>query len=222
MKIYFNNLNGIRFLLAFMVIILHTAAIKQHNGLPNYLSDAPYLYVAGEIAVSLFFTLSGFLITYYLLIEKQKTNTIQLKLFYFKRILRIWPLYFLAIILYWLIVPNLSMGTMLNDLPAQMTGRFVIFDENISWGNRIHQLSIFHSSDCCNLFRLIELNTLSGSASMEHWRGRIILHDHSTCIMESKKNRKNTVNTNCWLLFFTGCIFYCCSKSLTIKYSCLY
>ena len=51
MKIYFNNLNGIRFLLAFMVIILHTAAIKQHNGLPNYLSDAPYLYVAGEIAV---------------------------------------------------------------------------------------------------------------------------------------------------------------------------
>ena len=69
MKIYFNNLNGIRFLLAFMVIILHTAAIKQHNGLPNYLSDAPYLYVAGEIAVSLFFTLSGFLITYYLLIK---------------------------------------------------------------------------------------------------------------------------------------------------------
>jgi peptidoglycan/LPS O-acetylase OafA/YrhL len=133
MKIYFNNLNGIRFLLAFMVIILHTAAIKQHNGLPNYLSDAPYLYVAGEIAVSLFFTLSGFLITYYLLIEKQKTNTIQLRLFYFKRILRIWPLYFLAIILYWLIIPNLSMGTMLNDLPAQMTGRFVIFDENISW-----------------------------------------------------------------------------------------
>ena len=132
MKIYFNNLNGIRFLLAFMVIILHTAAIKQHNGLPNYLSDAPYLYVAGEIAVSLFFTLSGFLITYYLLIEKQKTNTIRLKLFYFKRILIIWPLYFLAIILYWLIIPNLSMGTMLNDLPAQMTGRFVIFDENIN------------------------------------------------------------------------------------------
>jgi peptidoglycan/LPS O-acetylase OafA/YrhL len=85
MKIYFNNLNGIRFLLAFMVIILHTAAIKQHNGLPNYLSDAPYLYVAGEIAVSLFFTLSGFLITYYLLIEKQKTNTIQIKAFLFQK-----------------------------------------------------------------------------------------------------------------------------------------
>ena len=85
MKTHFYNLNGIRFLLAFVVLILHTAALKQHAGLPNYLLDAPYIYVAGEIAVSLFFTLSGFLISYYLISEKQKTNTIRLKSFYSER-----------------------------------------------------------------------------------------------------------------------------------------
>jgi peptidoglycan/LPS O-acetylase OafA/YrhL len=143
MKIHFNNLNGIRFLLAFTVLILHTASIKNHNGLPNYLSVAPCIFVAGEIAVSLFFTLSGFLISFYLITEKQKTNTIRIKLFYFKRILRIWPLYFMAILLYWLIIPNLSVGGILENLPSKMTGHFIIFDKNISWDTALISYLLF-------------------------------------------------------------------------------
>jgi len=49
-------------------------------------------------AVTLFFVLSGFLITYLLLEEKTKTGTVSLKNFYLRRILRIWPLYYLIII----------------------------------------------------------------------------------------------------------------------------
>ncbi|WHF51445.1 acyltransferase [Chryseobacterium gotjawalense] len=45
----------------------------------------------------MFFVLSGFLITYLLLKEYQKTKTIKIKDFYIRRILRIWPLYYLYI-----------------------------------------------------------------------------------------------------------------------------
>ena len=56
-------------------------------------------YVLGEHGVTMFFVLSGFLITFLLLKEYKKINTIKIKEFYIRRILRIWPLYFLYIIL---------------------------------------------------------------------------------------------------------------------------
>lgn len=48
--------------------------------------------------VSIFFTLSGFLITFLLLKEKQ-LQEINIKHFYIRRILRIWPLYYLYFII---------------------------------------------------------------------------------------------------------------------------
>lgn len=54
--------------------------------------------VAGY-GVILFFVLSGFLITYLLLLEKQKFKKVELGKFYLRRILRIWPIYYLVIIL---------------------------------------------------------------------------------------------------------------------------
>ena len=49
----------------------------------------------GGNAVSVFFTLSGFLITYLLLLEKHNNHSISIRKFYMRRILRIWPLYYL-------------------------------------------------------------------------------------------------------------------------------
>ena len=49
----------------------------------------------GVFAVTIFFSLSGFLITYLLLLEKDDCGDISVKHFYIRRTLRIWPLYFL-------------------------------------------------------------------------------------------------------------------------------
>ena len=51
---------------------------------------------SGASGVDLFFALSAFLITSLLLRERQETGRISLRLFYIRRILRIWPLYFVV------------------------------------------------------------------------------------------------------------------------------
>lgn len=53
----------------------------------------------GAAGVCLFFTLSAFLITELLLREQRSTGTIHIRAFYIRRVLRIWPLYFLILVL---------------------------------------------------------------------------------------------------------------------------
>jgi peptidoglycan/LPS O-acetylase OafA/YrhL len=97
-KKYFPGLNGLRFAAAFLVIISHIEAAKHHHGYKNY-NHLPFFASVGDLSVTLFFVLSGFLITYLLLEEKQTTRTINIKKFYIKRITRIWPLYFFVILI---------------------------------------------------------------------------------------------------------------------------
>lgn len=82
--IYFPNLNGVRFIAVLSVMTFH------FFGLPISF---------GHLGVVLFFVLSGFLITYLLIEEKEKKQRISIKNFYIRRILRIWPLYFLIVII---------------------------------------------------------------------------------------------------------------------------
>jgi peptidoglycan/LPS O-acetylase OafA/YrhL len=56
---------------------------------------------AGEFGVCIFFFLSSYLITELLLREKRDTQTIVIRSFYVRRILRIWPLYFAMIAVGW-------------------------------------------------------------------------------------------------------------------------
>lgn len=97
-SVYFPNLDGIRFIAAFLVIINHVEQISEVYGIYNWF-DNEFIKNTGKLGVSLFFVLSGFLITFLLYKEESVTNTISLKWFYVRRILRIWPLYFLIIIL---------------------------------------------------------------------------------------------------------------------------
>ena len=53
----------------------------------------------GGFGVTIFFSLSGFLITYLLLQEKKRTNNINIAFFYLRRIFRIWPLYYVYLII---------------------------------------------------------------------------------------------------------------------------
>ena len=97
-KFYFKNLDGIRFIGALMVIIHHIEQNKSVFGIANIWNN-PVIQSIGPLGVNLFFTLSGFLITYLLLKEYNTNKTIDVKSFYIRRILRIWPLYFLLIII---------------------------------------------------------------------------------------------------------------------------
>ena len=52
-----------------------------------------------DFAVLLFFTLTGSLITFLLLSDMEKTGIVNIKSFYTRKILRIWPLYYLYLLL---------------------------------------------------------------------------------------------------------------------------
>jgi peptidoglycan/LPS O-acetylase OafA/YrhL len=97
--VYFKNLNGLRFIAAFSVLLAHIELLKSLHGFSNINDFAFYQNTNGHIGVILFFVLSGFLITYLLLKEESENKIISLKNFYIRRILRIWPLYFLMVII---------------------------------------------------------------------------------------------------------------------------
>ncbi len=107
-KFYFPNLNGLRFIAAFLVIISHFHEHRNNFGLSN-LWENPVIIGFGNTGVNIFFVLSGFLITTLLLSEKRETYDISLKNFYARRILRIWPLYFLIILFCFFLAPKISL-----------------------------------------------------------------------------------------------------------------
>ena len=104
-KLYFKNLNGVRFIAAFMVLICHIELNKKFFNIPNYRETTKFL---GHLGVDLFFVLSGFLITFLLIKEKDLFGKINFKNFYIRRILRIWPLYFLIVIFSLFILPKFT------------------------------------------------------------------------------------------------------------------
>lgn len=103
--IFLSGLNGIRTIAAMGVIISHiNLSLSKFKvtsiSLFGWNKEGKQKgWVLGEHGVTMFFVLSGFLITYLLLKEYQKTKTIKIKDFYIRRILRIWPLYYLYIAL---------------------------------------------------------------------------------------------------------------------------
>lgn len=108
---YFKGLNALRFLAASLVILMHIRSNQITQGLAA-LPDWP-IFFKGLTAVSFFFVLSGFLITYILLKEIETTGSINIKNFYLKRVYRIWPLYFIIVgfglLFYWYLAPKLGL-----------------------------------------------------------------------------------------------------------------
>jgi peptidoglycan/LPS O-acetylase OafA/YrhL len=102
-RIFFSGLNGLRAIAALAVVFSHITQGLHEFGLNQfvfgtYADGNPKATLLAGFGVSIFFTLSGFLITYLLLEEKQ-TGNINVRHFYIRRILRIWPLYYLYLIL---------------------------------------------------------------------------------------------------------------------------
>ncbi|MBS1587141.1 MAG: acyltransferase [Bacteroidetes bacterium] len=107
-KVYFPNLNGVRFVAALGVIAHHIEQAKNIYGLDNIYTNSFVGGVFGKLGIIMFFVLSGFLITYLLLKEKEKTGTISVRNFYIRRIFRIWPLYYLIIFLGIFVLPHFN------------------------------------------------------------------------------------------------------------------
>lgn len=94
------------------MIIHHVEQFKSISKIENYWGAIPFIGIIGKLGVILFFVLSGFLITYLLLAEENSFKKISIKKFYMRRILRIWPLYFLIIILAFVVLPNIELFTL--------------------------------------------------------------------------------------------------------------
>jgi len=94
-KVFFPHLDGLRFFAFFSVFIFHCYfdIPEPVSGHGVYLA-LHKLFANGDLGVNFFFTLSGFLITYLLLREEQDAGKINVKNFYLRRVLRIWPLYY--------------------------------------------------------------------------------------------------------------------------------
>jgi peptidoglycan/LPS O-acetylase OafA/YrhL len=100
-KIFFPNLDGLRFVSFFVVFLYHSLlSILSYlkDASPRVYSVVEFLFRHGNLGVNFFFVLSGFLITYLLIKEKEFTGRIHVPNFYVRRILRIWPLYYLCVI----------------------------------------------------------------------------------------------------------------------------
>jgi peptidoglycan/LPS O-acetylase OafA/YrhL len=90
----FGSLDGLRALSVVAVVWFHTMADVLDGRLRH----------AGGEGVTLFFAISGFLITTLLLKERQRNGSIDLKAFYVRRAFRIFPLYFAALAVYVVLV----------------------------------------------------------------------------------------------------------------------
>ncbi|MEP1094610.1 MAG: acyltransferase [Cyclobacteriaceae bacterium] len=100
-KTYFENLDGLRAIAALAVMLYHITSYLPFpdTRLGSYLKC--YLGFNGSggyLGVVFFFVLSGFLITYLLLEERENSGRINLGAFYMRRLLRIWPLYYLSLL----------------------------------------------------------------------------------------------------------------------------
>jgi peptidoglycan/LPS O-acetylase OafA/YrhL len=92
---YRPELDVVRFL-AFLLVFLFHALPYPVVGQPGWRVRLALVQECSS-GLCLFFTLSAYLITSLLLAERQATDTVSVKKFYIRRLLRIWPLYFFGI-----------------------------------------------------------------------------------------------------------------------------
>lgn len=131
-KVFFKNLDALRFI-AFLFIFLGHALDTDSNIIRN--SDVygwvkNYVYIFGKTGFSFAFVLSSYINTWVILEERQQAGYFKPWLYYVRRAIRIWPLYFLVLFIGFVVVP-LAMELM--DEPYAEVGNpwyFILFVGN--------------------------------------------------------------------------------------------
>lgn len=107
--VYFPGLNALRAYAALSVVVYHigNSAVGVYRSQPDTLGWLQSFFLHGYEAVTLFFVLSGFLITYLLFREREHAGTISVQRFYMRRALRIYPLYYAVVFVGFVVIPAL-------------------------------------------------------------------------------------------------------------------
>lgn len=105
-KTYFENLDALRFL-AFIAIFLTHGVYSENAEVKSSIlyKTIDLITLPSWLGVPFFYCLSGFLITYLLLVEQEKHKAFNIKKFYMRRILRIWPLYYAVVFFGFFVFP---------------------------------------------------------------------------------------------------------------------
>jgi peptidoglycan/LPS O-acetylase OafA/YrhL len=109
--LYWPQLDGLRALAFFLVFLEHQSPIPmtpQAALIPGVKEGLFFAHSAmrwGWVGVDIFFVLSAFLITTLLLRERAQFGNVDFPQFFLRRILRIWPLYFLTVLLGFGVLP---------------------------------------------------------------------------------------------------------------------
>lgn len=129
------GLDFVRFYAAFSVLIYHIVQAPFFwFGADRLESPLSFVLLDGDDAVTLFFVLSGFLVTYLLFKEKTSTGEVNAGRFYARRMLRIFPLYYLVYAIGALIPIVLNSPNFLLDSDPTIHLMIVLFSAHIARG----------------------------------------------------------------------------------------
>lgn len=157
-RFYFTNLDGLRFFAAFAVICGHYITVFSPLDPSIGTWQKVILSADGsgaEAGVNFFFVLSGFLITYLIFRAPDSRSTRYIWFFYIRRILRIWPLYYLTIIVGFLVYPLFEPDRYVELANWQMYALFLANLDQIYSGNNNLLLGVHWSVAVEEQFYLI-------------------------------------------------------------------
>jgi peptidoglycan/LPS O-acetylase OafA/YrhL len=135
---YFPVLDGLRALCVLLVVTVH-------------LYDLPWLWkwFAGARGVTVFFVLSGYLITTLALREEQRRGRLALTAFYLRRSCRIFPLYYLTLGVYALLILGLGQAPAQRPLLTRALPYYLLYLQEVPFFSWLVQegqdLPFFHS-----------------------------------------------------------------------------
>lgn len=173
-KVYFENLDALRFLCFVAVFLFHSfhttnTEISSH---PVYQLFKFRIFGNGNLGVNFFFVLSGYLITYLLLQERLLRGRIDVLRFWVRRILRIWPLFFVCVLAGFYLFPYIK--SWFGDQPNESAHllSYLTFTNNfdyIKYGTDASVLSVLWSIAVEEQFYLLWPIVVALTPRGSHW-----------------------------------------------------